>query len=150
MKKIGLLLTLLAVFANAEFVRTEKGTVKDTVTNLEWQDSYKDKDGNEADTKKNNWYTAISYCHDLDLDGKGWRLPNINELKTLIVDTQYAPSISDKFKHTVNDNSYWSSTTFHNNDSRAFVISFSDGVLFWQQKNYYTSTNNIRCVRDGQ
>lgn len=146
MKKIGLLLTLLAVFANAEFVRTEKGTVKDTVTNLEWQDSYKDKDGNEADVYTTYFTNAINYCHDLDLDGKGWRLPNINELKTLIVDTQYAPAIDKAFKK-VGDAEYWSSTTIQDHNNNAYCVHFNSGYL-----NFYNKGHDlyVRCVRGGE
>ncbi len=38
----------------------------------------------------NDWASAIEYCENLDLDGGGWRLPNITELRSLIRD---CPSI---------------------------------------------------------
>jgi len=145
MKKIGLLIIGLAIVAQAELSRTSGGTVKDSETKLEWQDSYKD------DTIKNTTFSgAISYCEELELDSHtDWRLPNINELKTIVVDTQYAPSISAKFEYTASDN-YWSSTHYVNSSYYVWGINFSDAsVMGLYYRNYYTTqTNYVRCVRN--
>lgn len=51
----------------------------DRVYDLEWQK-------NIQKTHK-KWSEAVSYCENLDYDSKtDWRLPNINELRTLIID----------------------------------------------------------------
>jgi len=96
MKKIGLLMVGLLVLGQAEFKRGDNNlTVIDTDTQLEWQDDYSDNE--ESAIKIAWWGEALTYCHNLNLDGNGWRLPNINELKSLIVETQFAPSIDSKF-----------------------------------------------------
>ena len=62
---------------NADFTRdAATEVITDSVTQLEWQD---DAIGSEV-----TWEGAISNCESLTLDGGVWRLPNINELKTLV------------------------------------------------------------------
>ena len=118
--------------------------MKDSITKLEWQDSYPDTDNGTM--KASDWYDAIHYCNALDLDGGGWRLPNINELKTLIVDTQFPPAISPVF--TVDNRKYLlSSTTERNDASYKFSLYVPDGiVLFVHASSNY---GGVRCVRDG-
>lgn len=52
------------------------GVCCDSATGLEWQET--PTDGIMV------WNTAKTYCQDLILDGSGWRLPNISELRSLI------------------------------------------------------------------
>lgn len=135
MKKVGLLMVALLSLGQAEFSQTGNGTVKDSQTKLEWQDSYKD------DTVPSlHWNSAITYCHDLKLDGDGWRLPNINELKSLIVDTQFEPSIDSTFQNTVN-RSYWSSSSVRRYNK--WLVNFSNGTTTYFNDYAYT-----RCVRN--
>ena len=141
MKKIGLLIATLLTFSQAEFTRTESGVVTDSQTGLEWQDAYTDNS-----IPKDYGDSAISYCTALDLDGIGWRLPNINELKSLLVDTQFAPSIDEVFQLTVNS-FYWSSTTTKNNSNYRYTVSFSTGGIDYRQHNNSSYYSYIRCVR---
>jgi len=50
----------------------------DLLSGLTWQV--------EPTNKQMDWSTANSYCSKLELDGKGWRLPTIGELRSLIRD----------------------------------------------------------------
>lgn len=149
MKKIGVLIIGLMLMAHAEFKRgANDKTVIDTETNLEWQDNYSD---NNNTIPYIHWRQTMTYCNDLTLDGKkDWRLPNINELKTLIVDTQYAPTIDKEFIHTKSD-SYWSSTHRHEY-YYAWVINFSNSIIHFIDDNggTYYGYAYIRCVRDYQ
>ena len=135
------MVALLSI-AQAEFTRADTGIVTDSQTGLEWQDSYVN---NSVPYKYAN--DAINYCNDLDLEGTGWRLPNINELKSLIVDTQFAPSIDAVFQNTVN-NYYWSSTTRKTSSDYRWSINFENATITnarpIQNSNYYSY---IRCVR---
>ena len=52
------------------------GTITDTTTGLMWQQSTQE---------DMDWESVISYCESLTLGGyNDWRLPNINELKSLV------------------------------------------------------------------
>ena len=114
-------------------------SVLDSKTGLEWQD---DAVGDTMD-----WVEAIKYCESLELDSnKDWRLPNINELKTIIDRSKYNPAIISAFEHT-SSNGYWSSTTYEGNRELVWGVRFDGGFVGYDGKDndYYT-----RCVRDGQ
>ena len=144
MKKIGLLMISFVIIAQAEFSRgTNDLTVIDSETKLEWQDSYKD---NHIPFMVLSG--SITYCEELELDSHDdWRLPNINELKTIVLETQYAPSIAtgdDKFRYTDNNNYYWSSThRRYAGNGWSWVINFANGIIDTTSNAAYT-----RCVRD--
>ena len=140
MKKIGLVIATLLTFSQAEFTRTESGVVTDSQTQLEWQDAY--------DTvPKNYWNDQVNYCTALDLEGTGWRMPNINELKSLLVDTQFAPSIDAIFQTTVND-WYWSSTKRKSDaNNYSWSVNFSTGDISVRNGGSSSSYSYIRCVR---
>lgn len=141
MKRILLITLGLSVFLWADF--TKNGDiVTDHTTTLEWQD--------DATGSTMNWQSAITYCEGLNLNGTGWRLPNINEVKTIIDDSKISPpipAIVDAFTQTVSAY-YWSSTTSDNNTSKAWNVDFTLGEI-----HNHPKTNNsryVRCVRDGQ
>jgi len=120
------------------------GVVSDSSTNLEWQDDYSD---NNNSIKETTWQSAIDYCENLSLDAKSdWRLPNINELTSLVDDTKDNPSMNEVFQNT-NTNAYWSSTSYSDDNVYAWIVYFSSG-----NQNYSTKDNNayVRCVRAGQ
>jgi len=126
------------------FTRNANGVVTDSRTNLQWQDDYSD---NNNSIKVTAWQSAIEYCENLTLDGNSdWRLPNLNELTSLVDDTTYNPAIDGVFQNT-NSDTYWSSTTNAYSYDSAWIIYFDYGY----QYNYYKGVScYIRCVRAGQ
>jgi hypothetical protein len=82
------------------------GTITDTVTGLMWQ---------KVTQNKMKWEPAISYCETLSLANYGdWRLPNRNELQSLVNYSRYDPAIDTfSFPDTKSDG-YWSSTNYLN------------------------------------
>ncbi len=141
MKKIIYGLMVLSVMAQADFTRSSAGVVTDNKTKLEWQDDYSDNDGK---VKSGVFKDAITYCEDLKLDNGDWRLPNINELKSLIID-KLAPTIDSKFKNTSTTNYYLSSTTIlQQYYASSYAVYFKDGKVSSARKTY---SKYIRCVR---
>ena len=128
-----------------------KGVVTDNNTGLQWQDDYSD-NGNKI--KISNWIGAINYCEALPLDGGSWRLPNMNEITSIVDETKYNPSINSMFQNTdsdlssLNEGPYWTSST--NGDSmegETFIgrlIYFADGH---QNNSGKDSELAVRCVR---
>ncbi len=138
MRQILLIMIGASVIANAEFTKS-CNIVTDTVTNLQWQD---DAIGSEMD-----WEAAITYCEDLELDTlDDWRLPNINELKSIIDRSRFKPAIVDEFEHT-SSSVYWSSTTYEDFKYNALHSSFNSGNTNNDDKS---SSYFVRCVRAGQ
>ena len=124
------------------FVDNGDGTVTDTDTGLMWQQG--------TVSGIYTWEEALSYCENLSLGGHNdWRLPNINELQSLVHYTRYNPSIDTvHFSNTVSSY-YWSSTTNAYYPDDALIVCFSGGRLDYYSKSlhypYY-----LRAVRGGQ
>ena len=144
MRVIFLILIGLSSIANAGNFSRNSGIVSDSATNLEWQDDYSD---NNNSIKQTTWQSAIDYCEALTLDSKSdWRLPNLNELTSLVDDTKFDPSINMVFQNT-NSDFYWSSTSYSNRNDGAWIVYFYSG----NQNNYNKySDYYVRCVRAGQ
>ncbi|WP_164885304.1 DUF1566 domain-containing protein [Geovibrio thiophilus] len=116
-------------------------TVEDTATGLIWQDNA------EVASETYAWQGAISNCELLITGGHDdWRLPNINELKTLADYTMSNPAIYSAFQNTANAY-YWSSTTNPLILSGAWEVNFGTGFTYNSPR---TDGRYVRCVRGGQ
>ncbi len=121
------------------------GIVTDNKTHLQWQDDYSDNGGN---IKSTTWTEAVSYCEALSLDGGSWRLPNINELISLLDDTTFDPAISDAFLN-ITSSYYLSSTSSPYNTENAWVVDFQNGAYASINRSG-SSSYNVRCARGGK
>ena len=110
------------------------GIVTDEATSLMWQQV--------TPEKIMNWNRATTYCKNLKLGGyKGWRLPTITELRSLVDFSQYNPTIdSDCFPDTVLA-FHWSSSTEESH------IKYAWGVVFSYGHSYIINTNLSHYVR---
>lgn len=122
------------------------GTVADKTTNLIWQDDYRD---NNNSVKQASYHDALSYCESLALGKKDdWRLPNINELYSLVDKERTYPALDSTFKKVVASN-YWSSTSEIEYPENKWGIGFDfgdDGTWF----NAQSDEHYVRCVRGGR
>ncbi|MEN8304573.1 MAG: DUF1566 domain-containing protein [Campylobacterota bacterium] len=140
MKIIYLIMISLSIL-NADFVRSDSNnTVIDTIHNLEWQD-----DSSMGSQMPMHWEDAIGHCESLSLDGSGWRLPNISELKSSLDYTQY-PIIPSPFVQITNSY-YWSSTSYSLTDAKnnAWYVHLYTGAIYYDEKRLNSA---VRCVRD--
>jgi len=121
------------------FIDNGNATVTDTATGLMWQK------GTVCDRVR--WEEAIRYCENLSLDGyDDWRLPNINELLSLVDYNSYMPTIDILFfPDTLSSDFYWSSTTCLEIIEKALVLSFTMGLLRNSSKS--NSSGYVRAVR---
>ena len=114
----------------------ENGTVFDHSTNLMWQ---------KTSVPDKNWKEALAYCENLNYAGYGdWRLPNKNELITLLDYSQTEGPFS-QFPGMTGEN-LWTSTfeTFYGGSQGAYYINTQNGVV---TKDYAKSPFSVRCVR---
>ena len=118
------------------------GIVADKTTLLMWQDN--------SIGAEMTWRDAINHCEASGVGGyDDWRLPNINELLSIVEYTQIAPSIDSVFQNTAVSHYYWSSTSsgLNNDWSKAWNVSFNTGIstILNNKKN----DRYVRCVRGG-
>jgi hypothetical protein len=118
------------------------GIVSDSVTHLEWQD--------DAVGSTMTWQSAIDTCENLTLGNyDDWRLPNINELKSIIDRSNNNQAIKDGFTNTSSGSSYyWSSSTREYYKDNAWFVYFGTGYYVYY--DYKDDNLYVRCVRDGQ
>ena len=97
--------------------------VLDKETGLVWEKS--------PDTTTRTWVNAIIDVYTKEVGGrKGWRLPTVEELASLVDTTQSNPALPSGHPFTnVQSNFYWSSTTFVNGPGYAWFVSFSNGSV---------------------
>ena len=143
---------------NPRFTDNGDGTVTDNLTGLIWMK-------NAKYFVAQDW-SAVNSCNLLTngqaglTDGSGigdWRLPNVKELQSLVHYGFYDPALPDTLgtsKWSSGDpftdvqlSWYWSSTTFADNTSRAWYVSFLNGDVNHSTKPY--NGGHVWCVRGG-
>ncbi len=114
--------------------------VFDKETGLIWERS--------PDTATQTWLDAQRQCNVKPVGNrKGWRLPTIQELASLI-DPSAFPTLPPGHPFlTVRSSLYWSATTFAANASVAWSVFFRDGNVDAFGKS---ATFVVWCVRGGQ
>jgi len=147
MKKLIIVLILMTASINVfagELTRDNMTEiVTDSTNNIMWQDNY------VAQPRTYQWAEGINMCEALSLGSyDNWRLPNINELRSIVSYSENNPAIYNVFRN-VRANRYWSSTTVGNNHGRAWQMNFLRGkALSTAAKGGFTPDYGyVRCVR---
>lgn len=113
------------------FTDNANGTVTDHLTGLIWLK-------NAGCANPTTWSAALSNANQLASGACGlsdgsvagqWRMPNANELESLIDVSRANPALSAgaPFTNVQLSNAYWSSTTYTASTGNAMAIRFSDG-----------------------
>ncbi|MCP4293889.1 MAG: DUF1566 domain-containing protein [bacterium] len=126
------------VATSPRFTDNGDQTVTDNLTGLMWA-----KDAN-LNTVRMNWANAITFANNLTLgsDGSGasytdWRLPNANELASLIDRSNSKPALPTGHPFTnvqctnAETGFYWSSTTYAWNETIAWMVSMEFGDVYY-------------------
>jgi hypothetical protein len=125
------------------FMDKGDGTVSDQSTGLMWTRNA------DAIKGKIDWEEALaSSAACKDGGHSDWRLPNRNELASLIDLGRSEPALASghPFKNVRSDY-YWTSTTPANNDDHAWVIHFYIGFITHDDKG---GSHHVWYVRDGR
>ena len=125
--------TVLSAFGDA--------AVRDEETGLVWE--------NTLETTELSWTDARAACVDKDVGGrKGWRLPSIFELASLVDSSMRTGStlpLGHPFTNVLSD-VYWSATTMAGNPNSAWLVFFDTGKV---TNGFKTITFHVWCVRGG-
>jgi cell division septation protein DedD len=127
-----------------KFIDNGDGTVTDNSTGLMWQ-----QDGSASKT----WQEALLYCEKLTLAGHtDWRLPNRNELQTIIQYSMNSPPIDKGIFPKTEPSPYWTSTTHAGYPDKAWSIDFYNRkiVVVYNQALTKVKHAHVRAVRGGQ
>ena len=115
---------------------SDKVVVTDSTTGLMWQKEYVTK----------TWQQALKYCEDSTYAGySDWRLPNKNELASLLNHDKSSSPYSD-FPDTPG-NYFWSSSTFVDGTDSAWYVGFGSGHVGIDNK---PNSSRVRCVRNAE
>lgn len=114
----------------------DAGTVTDTRTKLTWQRT--------PDLTPRTFAQATPYCAALDLNGKGWRVPSIKELLTIVDESRWGPAIDPvAFPGTPSDY-FWTSSPLATFPMFVWTVFFGKGTAaFFDVSN----PRLVRCVR---
>ena len=97
--------------------------------------------------KKLTWEEALTYCERLNFAGyPDWRLPNVNELLSLVDYSLDKPCINTDFFPNTFDEPYWTSTTNVLVPKHAWMVLFNHGNVGSKEK---TKSVLVRPVRGG-
>lgn len=144
-KSIIVILLFLTTL-NSKFIK-DSNMIIDTTNNLIWQDDP------SVINRKGDWESAINSCNNLSLGGFNWRLPNINELQTIIDYENTNRALNNIFNYLGTHSGfsfYYSSTTYRGITTYSFAVDFSDGRVLQRKKtpDYSSGDKNIysRCI----
>lgn len=135
-----LFMALPRVSAAGNLTDNGNGSVTDSGTALMWQ---------QGENSSMTWEEALSFCEGLSVASySDWRLPNVDELTSLVDDTKTSGATIDTtlFQNAI-PGDYWSSTTDPDHTSHAWVIDFAYGGRDGYNKK---SPRYVRCVRGGR
>jgi hypothetical protein len=120
-----------ASWPDPRFKDNGNGTVTDMLTGLTWL-----RDANCFGS--NVLSLALSACNNLSSGSCGlsdgssagdWRLPNVNELESLIDASRDSPALPLNHPFINVQTLYWSSTTYEANTSNAWYVDMTDGIV---------------------
>jgi hypothetical protein len=105
--------------------------VTDNLTGLMWT-----KDANHFGPQ--TWQSALNSANGLNLCGfTDWRLPNVNELRSVVDYSNYDPALPDSAPFiNVQSDYYWSSTSNAFNAVNAWSIHMYSGYVYFYDKTY--------------
>ena len=117
----------------------DEKTVKDKLTGLIWQKT--------PDNNVMTWQNALAYCQNLNNDNfggysTGWRMPNKNELVSLLDFDSYCSNFPDMPSTWL-----WSSTVAASDPDHAWGVGFNYCMVTMNNK---TRSSKVLCVRNAE
>ncbi len=117
--------------------------VLDKETGLVWERS--------PDTELSTWFGAFLHCYDREVGGrKGWRLPTVEELTSLVDTTESFPALPSghPFSNIIHDGQayYWTATSDATGANDAWDVNLNGGAV----SGVSNGADHAWCVRGGR
>ncbi|MBN2808874.1 MAG: DUF1566 domain-containing protein, partial [Deltaproteobacteria bacterium] len=121
------------------------GTISDNDSGLMWQLVPFAK--HEESSNPLTWEEALKKCNNLELAGhQDWRLPDRNELLSLVDYTKWSPAINDLVFRETEDFEFWTSTTDSKITCNAWTVSFIRGRVDVTNKSNACYVRAVRSI----
>ena len=139
-----------ATAPDSRFTDNGDGTVSDSATGLIWKRCLEGQSGSTCTGSPQSftWQQALEHARDAVFAGNSlWRLPNKNELESLVERRCYGPAIN--LTYFPNDPGWgvvWSSSPNAGDFDGAWSVGFYNGYVGYHFKN---DGNYVRLVRGG-
>jgi hypothetical protein len=136
---------------DSRFTDHGDGTVSDAATGLLWKQCAEGLSGAgcaSGAAASFTWQNALHQAADTDFAGRtDWRLPNKNELESLVERRCYNPAINATFFPNTPSSLFWSASPYASNPYDAWSVYFYDGYVGYF---YKYGAGSVRLVRGGQ
>ncbi|MDZ7760133.1 MAG: DUF1566 domain-containing protein [Desulfovermiculus sp.] len=134
-------------------VDNNDGTVTDPSTGLMWmkcslgQTWDDDNSACQGDSVRHTWQDTLNVIQNLQWAGySDWRLPNRNELQSLVDYSKFDPAVDSLLKENTPSSYHWTSTTVAGKADRSWHLDLSTGSLDIRTKSINW---DARAVRGG-
>ncbi len=132
------------LWSDERYSYNDDGTVSDSISGLTWMicsfgQSFDGIDACTDPEDENNllatWGEALNYAVDLNSSGgfagfNDWRVPNVNELASIIARNRYAPALNKIAFSEILQDWYWTSTPDFSDGTKSWQVNFFDGNDF--------------------
>lgn len=108
----------------SRFAKNDDGTVTDSKTGLTWSNTL---------AGKVNYQGAEEFVKTL---GEGWRLPNDEELLSIVDRARHDPAIDTEFFPNTKTDWYWTSKQCSWDSSSVWVVNFAGGYVNDLQRHH--------------
>ena len=142
------------IWHESRYTVHNNGTVTDTYTDLMWQVCSEGQSWVSAavatcndSTTTHTWQQALQVADSSSFASySDWRLPNIEELRSLVAFDRFDPSINLDIFPSSSTSSYWSSSPYAYDGTKSLFIYFDDGD---DGSGSRTVKRRVRLVRGG-
>ncbi|MBK1736177.1 hypothetical protein CKO15_13020 [Halorhodospira abdelmalekii] len=133
---------------SSEFTPLEGGAVvRHERTGLEWRRCPEGMEWSGGECSRwaltRTWHGALEYANEED----GWRLPDINELRSIVERCRHSPTINQQVFPGTPSSTFWSASPSARHSGLARAVDFNNGLDGWELKS---SSLRVRLVRGGQ
>jgi hypothetical protein len=135
---------------NSRYTDNGNQTITDNTTKLTWKKCSEGQSGNDCSTGSAttmNWQNALALGGSSFAGKSDWRLPNIEELRSIAALNCYSPSINETMFPNTSASSFWSASPNSDGSDNAWILDFPYG---YDNGSNRSNSNRVRLVRSGE